>query len=128
MCIRMKNLMLMPFQILIANRKCHLFLLSVGHLIQHYLLKYLWLLLNRCCLYLEYSLKTQLPFLLSPCAIIFSYMFLNLLMFLISYFLFFFIFIVYSVFYLAFLFFIRQIFVFLQFGNFFIIDFYALKV
>lgn len=86
MCIRMKNLMLMPFQILIANGKCHLFLLSVGHLIQHYLLNYLWLLLNRCCLYLEYSLKNQLPFLLSPCAIIFSYMFLNLSMFLISYF------------------------------------------
>lgn len=86
MCIRMKNLMLMPFQILIANGKCHLFLLSVWHLIQHYLLNYLWLLLNRCCLYLEYSLKTQLPFLLSPCAIIFSYMFLNLSMFLISYF------------------------------------------
>ena len=115
MCIRMKNLMLMPFQILIANRKCHLFLLCVGHLMQHYLLNYLWLLLNRCCLYLEYSLKTQLSFLLSPCAIIFSYMFL-------------FFFIVYSVFYPSFLFFIRQIFVFLQFGNFFIIDFYALKV
>lgn len=83
MCIRMKNLMLMPFQILIANRKYHLFLLCVEHLMQHYLLNYLWLLLNRCCLYLEYSLKTQLPFLLSPCAIIFSYMFLNLLIFLI---------------------------------------------
>ena len=83
MCIGMKNLMLMPFQILIANRKCHLFLLYVEHLMQHYLLNYLWLLLNRCCLYLEYSLKTQLSFLLSPCAIIFSYMFLNLLIFLI---------------------------------------------
>ena len=83
MCIRMKNLMLMPFPILIANRKCHLFLLCVEHLMQHYFLNYLWLLLNRCCLYLEYSLKTQLSFLLSPCAIIFSYMFLNLLIFLI---------------------------------------------
>lgn len=124
MCIRMKNLMLMPFQILIANRKCHLFLLCLEHLMQHYLLNYLWLLLNRCCLYLEYSLKTQLPFLLSPCAIIF---FLYVLKYInVSYFLFFFI--VYSVFYLAYLFFIRQIFVFLQFGNFFIIDFYALKV
>lgn len=119
MCIKMKNLMLMPFQILIANRKCHLFLLSVGHLIQHYLLNYLWLLLNRCCLYLEYSLKTQLPFLLSPCAIIFSYMFLNLSMFLISYFFF----IVYSVFYPAFFFFIRQIYFFYNLVTFLLLTF-----
>ena len=122
MCIRMKNLMLMPFPILIANRKCHLFLLCVEHLMQHYFLNYLWLLLNRCCLYLEYSLKTQLSFLLSPCAIIF---FLYVLKFInISYF---------SLLFTGFFtwlsfFFIRQIFVFLQFGNFFIIDFYALKV